>query len=100
METSLEKPRSSHLTVKLDSSVHTRLKNIATAKKRSPHYLMCEAISAYVEAEEEEQTLLKMVDESIEHFERTGLHTTEEEIDAWIVALKSNPHAPLPVCHT
>ena len=51
----LEKPRTGNMTVKLDSADQERLKSIALSKKRTPHFIMREALHKYLEAEEAEQ---------------------------------------------
>ena len=52
----IEKPRSSGtVTVKLDPSDRDRIASLATMKKRTPHYLMKEAILEYVQREEARQ---------------------------------------------
>ena len=38
--------------IKLDETLHTRLKALGTAKERTPHWLMKAAIEEYVEREE------------------------------------------------
>jgi predicted transcriptional regulator len=95
----LERPRSVNVTVKLHEAQRERIKSLAAYKKRTPHYLMIDAIDKYIQEEEREQTLLKMVDAGNEHFERTGLHTTTTEIRAWLAAAKLNPNTPRPACH-
>ena len=37
--------------------------------------------------------------DSLEHFERTGLHITFEEYSAWVDRLDTDPDAPFPKCH-
>ncbi len=32
-------------------------------------------------------------------YQATGMHTTHKEMRAWAKRLKTNPHAPVPVCH-
>ena len=41
--------------VKLDEDVHSRVKVLAEARDRSPHWMMREAISQYVEREEKRE---------------------------------------------
>lgn len=33
------------------------------------------------------------------HYEATGLHTTQEEMQSWIKSLSTNPNNKPPVCH-
>ena len=46
-----------------------------------------------------QQAVLQSVDDSIAHFEATGLHITHEEVKAWAKELETNPQAKLPECH-
>ncbi len=95
----LERPRSVNVTVKLDQSQRDRIKSLAAYKKRTPHYLMIDAIETYIQAGEREQAILNMVDEGNDHFEQTGLHTTTHDIRTWLAAVKLNPDTPRPTCH-
>jgi predicted transcriptional regulator len=100
MPAALEKSKASNITIKLDSTHRDRLKSLATAKKRTPHYLMKEAIERYIDAEEAEQAALKIVDNSVSHYEMTGLHITLDEVKTWAKEVKTNRNALLPACHT
>lgn len=100
MPSTLEKPRAATVTVKLDESHRDRLKTLAVAKKRTSHYLMKEAIELYLESEEAEQKAIQEAAASLEHFERTGLHVTLDEVKQWAQNLKTNRNAQLPACHT
>ena len=49
MKTStVQNPRTGSVTIKLDDADRKRIAALATAKKRTPHYLMKEAILEYV----------------------------------------------------
>ena len=61
---------------------------------------MKEAIERYLQTEEAQQAVLSSVDESVAHFEATGLHITLNEVQAWTKEVKTNRHAQLPTCHT
>ena len=45
----LDSERSANVTVKLAASDRKRIQSLAISKKRTPHYLMKEAIQAYLE---------------------------------------------------
>ncbi len=102
MKTSaIKKPRSSGtVTVKLDPSDRDRIASLATMKKRTPHYLMKEAILEYVQREEARQNFIKAADTSFEHYKETGLHITLDEFSAWVDDVQKNPDAPITACHT
>ena len=99
MPATLEKPRASNVTIKLDSIERDRLRSLSVAKKRTPHYLMKEAIALYLEREENEQAVLSIVDNSAHHYEATGLHITMAEMRLWKDAVKADRTVKLPTCH-
>lgn len=68
-------------------------------KKRTPHYIMKEAILEYVQREEARQNFINAADESFEHFKETGLHLTLGEFSAWVDEVQNNPDAPITACH-
>jgi predicted transcriptional regulator len=93
------KPRTATVTLKLDAAFRDRIKSLAATKKRSSHNLMKEAIERYLSFEEAQQAVLQSVDDSIAHFEATGLHITHEEVQAWAKEIRAKPEAQLPKCH-
>jgi predicted transcriptional regulator len=98
---SAEKPRPlGTVTVKLDPADRDRIAILATLKKRTPHYLMKEAILEYVKKEETRQNFIKAAEASFEHYKETGLHITLDEFKNWVDDIQQNPDAPVPACHT
>ena len=96
----IEKPHSSGtVTVKLDPSDRDRIATLATMKKRTPHYLMKEAILEYVQREEARQNFIKAADTSFEHYKQTGLHITLDEFSSWVDDAQKKPDTPIPECH-
>ena len=86
-------------TVKLDSSIKERVQHIADIRKRSLHSLMVEAIEKYVTREEQREELRQAGMAAHEHYMRTGLHRTQQEMEAWAAELAQGEKAPLPKCH-
>lgn len=43
---------------------------------------------------------LREAEISLEHYEKTGLHITLDEVKQWAKELKTNKEAKLPKCHT
>lgn len=98
--TSAEKSRSAgSVTIKLDGADRDRIASLAAARKRTPHYLMKEAILEYVRKEEARQRFIKAAEASFEHYKETGLHITLDEISAWADDVQNSPTAPVPACH-
>jgi predicted transcriptional regulator len=50
-------PASSTTSLKLDTNIKKRIQRLASVYRRSPHWVMCEAIKQYVEREEKRQQL-------------------------------------------
>jgi len=97
---SIEKPRTGSVTIKLDNADRDRIASLATAKKRTPHYLMKEAILDYVKKEEARQNFITAADSAFEHYKETGLHITLDEFSSWVDQVQETPEAPVPACHT
>jgi predicted transcriptional regulator len=74
---------SSPVSLKLDETERSRLSALATARKRSSHYLMREAVREYLTREEARQTFRDEADGAWRDYEETGLHATQAELDAW-----------------
>lgn len=50
--------------------------------------------------DEIQRNFIRAAEESDRHVKETGLHVTSEELHEWLEALKTNPDAPIPECHT
>lgn len=88
------------VTIKLDESDRDRIATLATTKKRTPHYLMKEAILEYVKKEEARQNFITVAQASFEHYKQTDQHITLDEFSAWVDQVQHDPAAPAPACHT
>ena len=102
MKTSSDGKRrtSGSVTIKLDAVDRDRIATLAQAKKRTPHYLMKEAILDYVKKEEARHHFIAAAESSFVHYKETGLHVSLDEFSAWVDQVQENPAAPLPECHS
>ena len=96
---SIEKTRVGSVTIKLDEVDRDRIACLATAKKRTSHYLMKEAILDYVKKEEARQNFVAAAEASFEHYKETGLHISLDEFSIWVDQVQLNPDLPVPACH-
>lgn len=87
------------VSLKLDRIERDRIAVLASIKKRTPHYLMKEAILDYVRREEARQNFIAAATASFEHYKETGLHVSLDEFSIWVDAVQTNPDAPVPPCH-
>jgi predicted transcriptional regulator len=92
-------PSSSTTSLKLDIEIKDRVKRLAIAQRRSSHWIMREAIAEYVTRAEKRQQFKQDALDAWAEYERTGLHVTEAEADAWLTRLAAGEDAPVPECH-
>jgi predicted transcriptional regulator len=85
--------------VKLDTKTKKRVQRLATARRRSAHWVMREAIEQYVEREEKRQQFRQDALAAWAHYQATGLHATAEEADTWLAKLEAGKDAVPPKCH-
>jgi predicted transcriptional regulator len=87
------------VSVKLDPGERARLGALAVARKRSSHYLMREAVREYLTREEARQSFRDEAEEAWRDYEKTGLHATQAELEAWARSLATRRPKRLPKCH-
>jgi predicted transcriptional regulator len=92
-------PDPSTTSVKLDVEIKERVRRLASARRRSPHWVMREAIEEYVEREEKREQFRQDALAAWDHYQTTGLHVTAEEADAWLAKLATGKKAATPKCH-
>lgn len=93
-------PKASTTSLKLDHDVKKRVHRLAAARRRSPHWLMREAIEEYVEREEKREQFRHDALAAWDHYQTTGLHVTAEEAEAWLSKLEAGKNSAPPKCHT
>ena len=86
--------------IKLDPEMKVRIEQVATDKRRSSQSIIREAISRYVEREEQRAQILRDGDEAFEDYLTTGLHLNGAEVDDWLQRTSSGEDLPFPQCHT
>ena len=86
--------------LKLDPEVKERVRRLAESQRRTAHWIMLEAIEQYVEREEKREQFRVDTLASWEDFKTTGLHLTDEEVEAWLKKIEAGDmEAKLPECH-
>ncbi len=84
--------------LKLDAELRDRLRRLAEARRRTPHWLMREAIAQYVTREEAREQLRADALAAWAEYEATGRHATGEAVDAWLTRLEAGEDADPPAC--
>ena len=85
--------------LKLDSAIKERVRRLALARRRSPHWVMREAVEQYVEREEKRAQFRRDALAAWAGYRTTGLHVTSGEADAWLAKLEAGQRAVIPKCH-
>lgn len=89
----------SPVSLKLDADLRARLHRLAEAQRRTPHWLMREAIAQFVQREEARERLRVDAAAAWEEYQATGRHATGEAMDAWLARLEAGEDVDPPACH-
>ena len=92
-------PKPSTTSVKLDINTKERVQRLAASRRRSPHWVMREAIEQYVEREEKREQFRQDALAAWTDYQTTGLHVSAEEADVWLAKLEAGKNAAPPKCH-
>lgn len=85
--------------IKIDEDTRARVKRLADARQRTPHWLMREAINQYVEREEQREAFRQDTLKAWDDYRATGMHVTADEADAWLARLEQGDDIEPPECH-
>ena len=85
--------------VKIDDELKRRIQLLADARRRSPHWIMQEAIRDYVEREENRESFKQEALDSWEAYQETGLHMTGQEARDWLSRWGTDKETEVPKCH-
>lgn len=85
--------------IKIEPEIKERVKRLAEARHRTPHWLMREAIRQFVEREEKRETFRQDAIMAWNEYQATGQHVTMTEADAWLAKLEAGEDVEPPECH-
>jgi len=92
-------PTPATTSLKLDLELKQRVQQLASARRRSAHWIMREAVEQYVCREEKREQFRQDALAAWNDYQATGLHATAEEADAWLAKLEAGEDAEAPACH-
>ena len=87
------------IAIKIDPDTRERVKRLAEARHRTPHWVMREAISQYVEREEKREAFRQNALNAWNEYRETGLHVTGDEVIPWLDTWGEENETAAPVCH-
>ncbi|PWV68833.1 CopG family ribbon-helix-helix protein [Halomonas sp. A11-A] len=85
--------------LKIDDALKDRVKQLASQRRRSPHWIMLEAIQQYVEREEARESFKQEAVASWEAYQETGRHLTGQEVRSWLSTWGTEDEKAKPECH-
>ncbi|MBP9712671.1 MAG: CopG family ribbon-helix-helix protein [Sterolibacterium sp.] len=85
--------------LKIDDTLKSRVHHLATQRRRSPHWIMLEAIQQYVEREEACESFKQEALASWVACQETGRHLTGQEVRTWLSTWGTEEEKAVPECH-
>ena len=85
--------------IKIDEALKGRVQRLASQRRRSPHWIMLEAIQQYVEREEALAHFKQEALTSWAAYKETGRHLTGPEVRASLNTWGTDDERPAPECH-
>jgi len=70
--------------LKIDDTLKGRVQQLASQRRRSPHWIMLEVIQQYVEREEARESFKQEALASWAAYKETGRHLTGQEVRSWL----------------
>lgn len=85
--------------LKIDDELKDRIRNLASTRDRSAHWIMREAIRQYVDREEARDGFLRDATAAWHDYSETGLHITGDEALDWLSTWGKADERTQPDCH-
>lgn len=85
--------------IKLDDQLKSRVRHLAEARQRSPHWIMREAIEQYVVREEAQESFRQEALAAWRNYQETGRHITGDEAREWLKSWGTDEEQEAPDCH-
>ncbi|THF64798.1 ribbon-helix-helix protein, CopG family [Pseudothauera nasutitermitis] len=85
--------------LKIDDTLKSHVQHLARQRRRSPHWIMLEAIRQYVEREEARESFKQEALASWTAYKETGSHLIGQEVRAWLNTWGTDDERAVPECH-
>jgi predicted transcriptional regulator len=85
--------------IKLDPDMKDRVQRVAESMRRTPHWVMKEAVEKYITDAERREAWERDSLEALREMDETGLHVTGEEVMVWLESWGTDDEKPAPECH-
>jgi predicted transcriptional regulator len=85
--------------IKLDDVLKYRIQQLANLRSRSPHWIMREAITEYVNREEAKENFKQEALSAWKAYQETGRHLTGQEVRDWLITWGTDQELEIPEFH-
>jgi len=85
--------------LKISDTLKGRVQHLASLRRRSPHWIMLEAIEQYTEREEARESFKQEALASWETFKENGRHLSGQEVRTWLNTWGTSDERSVPECH-
>ncbi|WP_119273220.1 CopG family ribbon-helix-helix protein [Taklimakanibacter deserti] len=85
--------------IKIDDDLKSRIQQLAASRRRSPHWIMREAIEQYVAREEARESFKQEALASWAAYQETGRHLSGREVRDWLKSWGTEDEQAAPECH-
>ena len=85
-----------NMAVKMEPALRRRLRALGEVRRRTPHWLMCEAIRLYVEREEQVEQGKVEARERLARYDATGEFVADEDVESWLKSWGAPRERPAP----
>jgi predicted transcriptional regulator len=89
----------SPISIRFPGDLKNRIQSLAATQQRSTNALVIQAVEAFVDRAEKRESLRQEGIAAWEEYKRTGLHLTQEELEAWADKISQGERMPMPKCH-
>lgn len=83
----------------IDEDSRERVRRLARLRRRTPLWVMNEAILPYLDREESCDLSQQTAQESLEQYQATGLHLTADEVTKWLESWGETDELAAPTVH-
>ena len=87
------------IAINIDHETQERVQRLADLRQRTPHSMMKDAISQYLDREEKRETFRNDAINAWDEHQSTGLHVDGAEVTAWLETWGEENEQAAPKCH-
>ena len=85
--------------VQIDDDLKNRIQHLAVARRRTPHWIMRQAIRDYIVREEAKEHFRQEAVSSWKSYQETGRHLTGQEVRSRLNTCGTEKDLGIPPCH-